>query len=162
MKTVYLSIGSNIGDREAHLREAVARLEQAGVQVLRRSSIFETEPQNVKDPGWFLNAVVEAETELFPMQLLARTQAIERDLGRRRLKSGAPRTIDIDILLYGNFAIHTPHLEIPHPRMTARRFVLEPLAQIAPGLRHPLTGRTVREMLGEIQGQRVIETSFTL
>ncbi|HMD48664.1 MAG TPA: 2-amino-4-hydroxy-6-hydroxymethyldihydropteridine diphosphokinase, partial [Bryobacteraceae bacterium] len=129
MKTVYLSLGSNLGDREARLREAVARLDAAEVQVLRRSPVYETEPQDVKDRGWFLNAVIEAETELFPMQLLGRTQKIERELGRLRLKPGGPRTIDIDILLYGHAVVHTPQLEIPHPRMTSRRFVLEPLAQ---------------------------------
>jgi len=162
VKTVYLSLGSNLGDREARLREAVARLDAAEVQVLRRSPVYETEPQDVKDRGWFLNAVIEAETELFPMQLLGRTQKIERELGRLRLKPGGPRTIDIDILLYGHAVVHTPQLEIPHPRMTSRRFVLEPLAQLAPELRHPVLGRTVSEMLAEIQGQQVVATGIIL
>jgi len=144
------------------LREAVARLDAAEVQVLRRSPVYETEPQDVKDRGWFLNAVIEAETELFPMQLLGRTQKIERELGRLRLKPGGPRTIDIDILLYGHAVVHTPQLEIPHPRMTSRRFVLEPLAQLAPELRHPVLGRTVSEMLAEIQGQQVVATGIIL
>ena len=161
MKTVYLSLGSNIGEREAYLRQAVERLEAAEVHVLRRSSVFETEPQDVKDQGWFLNAVIEAETELFPLQLLGRTQRIEQELGRRPQKRGGPRTIDIDLLLYGNVVIRTPQLEIPHPRMTIRRFVLEPLAQIAPDLRLPVTGRTVRQLLGEIQGQQLTQTSLT-
>ncbi|HYK16616.1 MAG TPA: 2-amino-4-hydroxy-6-hydroxymethyldihydropteridine diphosphokinase [Bryobacteraceae bacterium] len=161
MKTVYLSLGSNIGEREAYLRQAVEQLEAAEVHVLRRSSVFETEPQDVKDQGWFLNAVIEAETELFPLQLLGRTQRIEQELGRRPQKRGGPRTIDIDLLLYGNVVIRTPQLEIPHPRMTIRRFVLEPLAQIAPDLRLPVTGRTVRQLLGEIQGQQLTQTSLT-
>jgi len=161
VKTVYLSLGSNIGEREAYLRQAVEQLEAAEVHVLRRSSVFETEPQDVKDQGWFLNAVIEAETELFPLQLLGRTQRIEQELGRRPQKRGGPRTIDIDLLLYGNVVIRTPQLEIPHPRMTIRRFVLEPLAQIAPDLRLPVTGRTVRQLLGEIQGQQLTQTSLT-
>ena len=162
MKTVYLALGSNLGDREARLREAVAKLEAAEIHILRRSPVYETEPQDVRDQGWFLNAVVEAETALFPMQLLARTQKIEREMGRQRAKIGGPRSIDLDILLYGNVVIQTPQLEVPHPRMTQRRFVLEPLAALAPDLRHPLTGKTVREMLAEIQGQRVLPTGLTL
>jgi len=162
VKTVYLALGSNLGDREARLREAVARLEAAEVRILRRSPVFETEPQDLRDQDWFLNAVLEAETALFPMQLLARTQEIEREMGRRRGRVSGPRSIDLDILLYGNFVIRTPQLEIPHPRMTARRFVLEPLAALAPDLRHPVTGRSVRELLAEIQGQRVVATNLTL
>ena len=162
MKTVYLGLGSNLGDRQAQLREALDRLEAAEVRILRRSPVYETEPQDVRDQGWFLNAVIEAETELFPMQLLARTQKIEREMGRQCIKIGGPRTIDIDILLYGNFVIRTPQLEIPHPRMTERRFVLEPLGAIAPDLRHPVTGRTVREMLAEVEGQQVTATGITL
>jgi len=162
VKTVYLALGSNLGDREARLREAVAKLEAAEIHILRRSPVYETEPQDVRDQGWFLNAVLEAETALFPMQLLARTQKIEREMGRQRVKVSGPRSIDIDILLYGNFVIRTPQLEIPHPRMTARRFVLEPLATLAPDLRHLVTGKTVREMLAEIQGQQVAATNLTL
>ena len=162
MKTVYLALGSNLGDREAHLRDAIARLEAAEIHILRRSPVYETEPQDVADQGWFLNAVLEAETELFPMQLLSRTQQIERAMGRQRVKVGGPRTIDIDILLYGNLVIRTPLLEVPHPRMTARRFVLEPLAAIAPDLRHPGSGTTVREMLAELECQQVNATSIIL
>lgn len=162
MKTVYLALGSNLGDREARLREAVAKLEAAEVHILRRSPVYETEPQDIRDQGWFLNAVLEAETALFPMQLLERTQAIERKMGRQRVQAGGPRAIDIDILLYGNFVIRAPRLEIPHPRMTARRFVLEPLAALAPDLRLPPAGRTAQEMLAEIQGQRVVATNITL
>jgi 2-amino-4-hydroxy-6-hydroxymethyldihydropteridine diphosphokinase len=162
VKTVYLALGSNLGDREARLREAAAKLEAAEIRILRCSPVYETEPQDVRDQGWFLNAVLEAETALFPIQLLARTQKIEREMGRQLVKISGPRTIDIDILLYGNFVIRTPQLEIPHPRMTARRFVLEPLAALAPDLRLPLAGRTVREMLAEIQGQRVDATNITL
>jgi 2-amino-4-hydroxy-6-hydroxymethyldihydropteridine diphosphokinase len=162
VKTAYLSLGSNLGGREANLREALQCLEAAEVHVAKRSQVYETEPQDVRDQPWFLNLAVEVETELFPMQLLSRTQRIERDLGRQRLRAGGPRTVDIDILLYGRFVIQTPQLEVPHPRLAERRFVLEPLAEIAPDLRHPVTGKTVREMLAEIQGQRVRLAGVTL
>ena len=162
MKTVYLSLGSNVGDREDHLRSALERLEAADVRIVRRSAVYETEPQGLPDQPWFLNMVVEAETELFPMQLLARIHSIERDLGRERLTPKGPRTIDIDILLYGHAVIRTTTLEIPHPRMTDRRFVLEPLAGIAPDLRHPVVGKTIRELLARAQDQQVRRTDLRL
>lgn len=162
MKTAYLSLGSNLGDREARLREAIQRLEAGDVHIVRRSPVYETEPQDLRDQPWFLNLVVEVETALSPIQLLARIQKIERALGRQRLRPGGPRSIDIDILLYGNSVIRTPQLEIPHPRLAQRRFVLEPLAGIAPDLRHPVTGRTVLAMLPETQGQRVRSTGVIL
>ena len=147
MKLVYLSLGSNIGDREANLRAALERLPCPGVRLLRVSSIYETEPLDYTDQRWFLNLVAEAETSLFPMQLLAHTAKIERELGRVRTVAKGPRTIDIDILLYGTAVIRTARLEVPHPRMAERRFVLSPLAELAPDLRHPVSRRTVREML---------------
>ena len=131
------------------------RLEAAGIHILRRSSIYETEPQDLLDQPWFLNIVVEVESELFPRLLLARAQAIEIGMGRRRDLPKGPRPIDIDILLFGSFVIGTRELEVPHPRMRDRRFVLEPLAELAPGLRHPANGKTVREMLSEVQTQIV-------
>ena len=155
MKTVYLSLGSNIGDRERHLREALERLTAAGVKVQRVSPVYETEPVEYTDQRWFLNVVAECETELFPLQLLARTQRIERALGRVRTTPKGPRTIDIDILLYGSTTVKTTELEVPHPRMAERRFVLAPLADLAPDLRHPATGRSVREMLEGVAGQTV-------
>jgi len=162
LDTVYLSLGSNLGDREAHLRDALARLEAADVHVVRRSSVYETEPQDVRDQPWFLNLVLEAETPLFPLQLLARIQAIEHGLGRRRTTPQGPRTIDIDILLYGTFVIHTRQLEVPHPRLQQRRFVLEPLAEIAPNLRHPVIGLTAREMLAAVEPQAVRRLDISL
>jgi len=162
VKTVYFSLGSNLGDREAQLREAIDRMEASEIHILQRSPVYETEPQDVPDQGWFLNAALEAETELFPMQLLACTQRIERAMGRQRSEAGGPRSIDIDILLYGRAVIRAPQLEIPHPRMHTRRFVLEPLARVAPGLRHPVTGKSITEMLAEIHGQKVLATGLTL
>jgi 2-amino-4-hydroxy-6-hydroxymethyldihydropteridine diphosphokinase len=153
LKTAYLSLGSNIGDRKRNLREAVDRLNAAGIKVLRLSPIYETEPVDYTDQRWFLNLVVEAETDLFPMQLLARIARIERALGRTRTTLKGPRTIDIDILFYGGAQVRTPTLEIPHPRMTERRFVLAPLADLAPGLRHPASHKTVRELLDAVKGQ---------
>jgi len=147
VKTIYLSLGSNIGERQAHLRAAVERLAAPDLRVLRVSPVYETEPVDYAGQRWFLNLAVEAETELFPMQLLARTQKIERALGRVRGVPKGPRTIDIDILLYARAMVRTGRLEIPHPRMAERRFVLAPLADLAPELRHPVTRRTVREML---------------
>jgi len=136
-KTVYLSLGSNIGDRERNLRDAVGLLAEPQLRAVRVSSFYETEPLDVHDQPWFLNAVVEAETDLFPKQLLARVQRIEQRLGRRRLRPKGPRTIDIDILLFGSFVVNVPSLMIPHPAMHERRFVLQPLAEIAPAVRHP-------------------------
>ena len=147
MKRIYLSLGSNIGDREGNLRQAVERLASLDVRVLRTSRIYATEPLDYKNQAWFLNQVVEAETALFPMQLLTRIGRVERELGRVRAVPKGPRTIDIDILFYAAAVVETARLEIPHPRIAERRFVLEPLAELAPDLRHPVTHRSVRQML---------------
>lgn len=155
MKTAYLSLGSNIGSRETHLRSALDRLAANGMRVTAESSIYETDPQDLKDQPCFLNMVAAIETALFPIQLLSRIQKIERELGRQRLVDKGPRTIDIDILLYGKFVIRTDQLTVPHPRMAQRRFVLEPLAELAPGLRHPVLGGTVRDLLRGVESQGV-------
>lgn len=155
MKIVYFSLGSNVGDRETHLARARERLNVDDIRVLRASSIYETEPRDFLDQAWFMNQVVEAETSLFPKQLLSRTQKIERALGRVPTHDKGPRTIDIDILLYGDAIVSVPGLEIPHARMTDRRFVLEPLAELAPDLRHPRTNATVKEMLAQVRNQKV-------
>jgi 2-amino-4-hydroxy-6-hydroxymethyldihydropteridine diphosphokinase len=155
MKIVYLSLGSNVGDRETHLARARERLNADGLRVLRTSALYETEPRDFPDQPWFLNQVVEIESSLFPKQLLERTQKIERALGRIPTGPKGPRTIDIDILLYGDTILSTPGLEIPHERLADRRFVLEPLAELAPDLRHPRTGSTVNEMLARVKNQKV-------
>ena len=157
-KTVYLSLGSNIGDREENLRRACEALEADHVHVLKRSSIYETEPQELAEQRWFLNMALEYETRCFPMQLLTLLQKIERKLGRVRGPSSipsGPRTIDIDILVFQNIVMQTPKLVIPHPRMLDRRFVLEPLVEIAPELRHPQTKELLSKYLGRVTGQKV-------
>jgi len=160
LKRVYLSLGSNRGEREQLLEQALARLAAAGLSLRQVSAVYETEPLERRDQPWFLNLVVEADTDLFPRLLLGRLQRIERQMGRRPTSVKGPRLIDIDLLLYGEAVIRTPELVVPHPRMHLRRFVLEPLAELAPELRHPLTGRTVRELLIGTRSQRVRKLTF--
>jgi 2-amino-4-hydroxy-6-hydroxymethyldihydropteridine diphosphokinase len=155
MKVIYLSLGSNVGDREHNLRTAIDRLAAPDLRVLRTSPIYETEPVDYTAQRWFLNLVVEAETSLFPKLLLSRVARIERELGRVRTVAKGPRTIDIDILLYGRAVVETAGLQIPHPRMAERRFVLEPLADLVPDLRHPVAHKTVREMLDAAPAQKL-------
>lgn len=146
---VYLSLGSNVGDRPANLRMAIDRLAEAGpVQAV--SAFYETEPVDVRDQPWFLNCVVAVETEMPPRELLNLALAIEAAMGRHRTREKGPRTIDVDILLCGNSLVAQPGLHIPHPAMHQRRFVLEPLAEIAPEAFHPVLRKTARELLAEL------------
>ena len=151
-KLVYLGLGSNLGERLDNLRRAIEELRAAGVAVCRVSSVYESEPVDYTAQPRFLNAAVEAETELMPRQLLRRLQQIESRLGRRRGRRRGPRTIDIDILLFGDHVMHTAALTIPHPRLAQRRFVLEPLRELAAGLRHPVNRQTVSELLAGLNG----------
>lgn len=146
-KLVYLSLGSNVGDRAANLRKAISRVSAIGA-VQAVSSFYETEPQEFAAQPWFLNCVLALETEKMPKQLLSCILQIEQDMGRRRQREQkkGPRNIDIDILLFGNSVVDTKDLTIPHPAMHERRFVLEPLAEIAPDARHPIFKRTIREL----------------
>jgi 2-amino-4-hydroxy-6-hydroxymethyldihydropteridine diphosphokinase len=150
-----------VGDREALLRTALDNLNAQDLKLLRTSSLYETEPIGFRDQGWFLNIVAEFETELFPKQLLNRMQKVEVALGRRRAMRNGPRTIDLDILLYGNVVMETEELEIPHPRYTERRFTLAPLAELNPGLRDPVTRRTMAEMLAKLTGQTAKKRDWT-
>lgn len=154
-KTVYLSLGSNIGDRATRLHEAIERLGTLG-EVVKVSSFYDTEPVEFTRQEWFLNCAVALETEKLPKQLLAAVLRIEREMGRRRTIAKGPRVIDIDVLLFGSCVIDTPQLSVPHPAMHERRFVLEPLAEIAPETRHPVFKKTVRELLDALpRGQAV-------
>jgi len=147
-KRVYLSLGSNVGDRDANLRTAIGKLAELG-EVLAISSFYETEPVELSAQPWFLNCALALRTHLMPRRFLAKMLTIEQQMGRRRTQPKGPRTIDIDILLFGNSIISAAQLKVPHPAMHQRRFVLEPLAEIAPEVRHPIFRRTVRELLQE-------------
>ena len=167
MTTIYLSVGANIGDRAGNIRRAIAALGAPApapsgkgrspapsgtgrsVRVTRVSALYETEPLEMREQPWFLNCVVEAETDLLPQQVMDALLEIERGLGRERRVPKGPRLIDMDILLYGSSVVKTPGLEIPHPRMAERRFVLAPFAEIAPGVQHPVLKKAIAELLAE-------------
>jgi 2-amino-4-hydroxy-6-hydroxymethyldihydropteridine diphosphokinase len=155
LKKVYLGFGSNIGDREEYIRRAIERLDSAEMRFIKRSSFYETEPIGFEKQRWFLNCAAEFETSLFPRQLLHRIQRVELELGRQRSIVNGPRTIDIDILLFGDAAMKTPDLEIPHPRFRERRFVLAPLVELNAELRDPVSRRTVSQLLEDVKGQAV-------
>ncbi len=155
MKAVFVGLGSNIGDREANIRQALDQLQTDDLRLLRLSSLYETEPMGLREQPWFLNQVAEFETGLAPHQLLERTRRIEDALGRKREVTNGPRTIDIDILLHGDAIVNTPELTVPHPRYRERRFVLEPLLELNSTLKDPETGLAVSEMLNGVQDQAV-------
>ena len=153
-----MSLGSNIGDRSENLRTAIAALDGVEVRVTKVSSIYETEPVDLLEQPWFLNCVVEGETSVEPVLLLRELREIERRMGSKKLVARGPRLIDIDILVYGAVTMDTPELQVPHPRMQLRRFVLEPLAEIAPQLKHPSWSGTAAELLATSEDRSVVRS----
>jgi 2-amino-4-hydroxy-6-hydroxymethyldihydropteridine diphosphokinase len=153
--TAYLSLGSNLGDRAANLRTALAEMESAG-PLLAVSAMYETQPVDVPDQPWFLNCVAMIATNKTPRELLQLALLVEARMGRLRLKEKGPRKIDIDILLFGDSIVNEPGLNIPHPAMQRRRFVLEPLVELAPEVRHPVLFKTARELLEALPGDQMV------
>jgi 2-amino-4-hydroxy-6-hydroxymethyldihydropteridine diphosphokinase len=145
--TIYLSLGSNVGDRTENIAQAVSALGAHGICVTKQSSLYETEPVEFREQDWFLNCVVEATTDLTPELLMQTLLKVERGLGRQRRVPKGPRVIDMDILLFGSDIMSTPEIDIPHPRMAERRFVLVPFTEIAPDAIHPVLKKTIAALL---------------
>ena len=156
----YLSLGSNVGDREVHLHEAISRLGRVG-RIASVSSFYETEPVEFTDQAWFVNCVLVLETALPPGELMTSLLRIEQEMGRRRTREKGPRTIDLDILLFhdetaGATITDSTELTIPHPALHKRRFVLEPFAEIAPDVQHPAMKTTIRELLDDLPAGQAV------
>ena len=158
LNLAYLSLGSNIGDRETHLHEAIVRLQSEG-RIVSVSSFYETEPVEFAGQAWFLNCALALETTRTPQQLMSDILAIEQEMGRQRIQKKGPRIIDIDILLFSDKIIDLPDLTVPHPAMQHRRFVLEPLAEIAPEARHPVLKKTIRELVDALPMGQTVQKS---
>jgi 2-amino-4-hydroxy-6-hydroxymethyldihydropteridine diphosphokinase len=159
-KIVYLSLGSNLGDRAANLRTALDKLAGMG-NIVAVSSFYETEPVELTAQPWFLNCAAKLDTEKMPRQLIAGILNLEQSMGRQRKQAKGPRIIDIDILLFGSSVIEIPSLTVPHPKLHERRFVLEPLADIAPDVRHPVLKRTVRELRDALPAGQTVKRVVT-
>jgi 2-amino-4-hydroxy-6-hydroxymethyldihydropteridine diphosphokinase len=162
MFRVYLGLGSNVGDRFGFLSKAIKELEKL-VGIKAHSSVYETAPWGVENQNKFLNVVLEIDTEYYPLELLERLQQIELKLGRKKPSHMEPRTIDIDILLYHGWSFENNILSIPHPDLERRRFVLEPLSEIAPMAVHPILGKTMISLLRHCRDRNlVMRTTYTL
>ena len=154
-ETAYLSLGSNLGDRAANLREALAQLDVAG-PLRAVSALYETQPVDVPDQPWFLNCVTAIETDKTPRELLQLALGVEATMGRLRMREKGARKIDVDVVLFGDLVVDEPGLKIPHPAIHQRRFVLEPLVEIAPEARHPGLGKTAQELLAALAGGQTV------
>lgn len=158
---IYLSLGSNVGDRAKNLQTAIDALGDAGVRVVKVSSIYETEPVDYLEQEWFLNGVVEGETELSALEVLRGLRGIEARMGSKKAFAKGPRLMDLDILLYGEESINGEELVVPHPRMLQRKFVLAPLSEIAPELRHPSWKGTAAQLLERTADKSVVRRVLT-
>lgn len=157
MKEIYIGLGSNMGDRIGQVRQALARLHrEPRIAVCRVSAFFLTAPQGYERQAWFVNAAAEIETSLPPSHLLLRLQSMENRMGRKRTRHWGPRTIDLDLLFFGAQIIEEPHLIVPHPRAAERRFVMAPLAELAPAGVHPVLKKTFAELLGALGDEQPI------
>ena len=157
LEKVYIGIGSNLGNRQNHCEWAIEQLRQLpSTQVTKISSFFETEPVELEDQHWFINAVVEIQTDLSPEELLASCRSLEESLGRVRAVRYGPRTIDLDLLFYGQQVMNTEELTLPHPRLHERQFVLIPLVEIAPDLFHPVQKASVKSLMDKIPDQKTV------
>ncbi|MFQ6002529.1 MAG: 2-amino-4-hydroxy-6-hydroxymethyldihydropteridine diphosphokinase [Candidatus Zixiibacteriota bacterium] len=156
MSTAYINIGSNLGDRLGYLKEAIRKLEQSEeIDICKASSVYETQPIEYKDQPWFLNMVLELVTTFEPLNLLELLLGIENQMGRKRNKRYGPRNIDLDLLLHDNLVINSDKLTLPHPCLHQRRFVLVPLAEIAPKMVHPVLKKSVERLLEELSTDSV-------
>jgi 2-amino-4-hydroxy-6-hydroxymethyldihydropteridine diphosphokinase len=158
MREVYIGLGSNVDDRIQNIRTALDTIQKSrGVKVLRTSSFFQTDPMGFEDQDWFINAAAELQTALLPLQLLDLLQSIEQKMERNTPFKWGPRNIDLDILFFGDRIVEEPDLTIPHPLVEMRRFVLEPLAELAPSGVHPLQKKTFQELLEELGVAQQVE-----
>lgn len=158
MNQVYIALGSNVGDRVQNLRTALDHMKKSkGLKVLQVSSFYRTEPMGYEDQDWFINAAAECSTSLLPLQLMYLLQSIEEKMERHTPFKWGPRSIDLDILFFGNRIIDEPELTVPHPLLEQRRFVLEPLAELAPDFVHPFEKKTVRELLDDLGTAQQVE-----